>query len=119
MDIDDVKAMMAAAAASDRPETIYHVAGWTLRLVRRPTGRRDAADTLDAPMGGILHLQPAPGTAAFVAEGQAVRIGDPLFVIEAMKVFNTVRSDRDFVVGAILAANGAEIEAGQPVMRCA
>ena len=55
--------------------------------------------------------------AAFVQVGQAVSRGDTICLIEAMKVFNAVRAERDGTIAAILVASGQEIEAGQTLMR--
>jgi len=52
-----------------------------------------------------------------VAEGQAVRAGQTLCVIEAMKVFNTVHAEHDAIVDAVLVASGIEVDAGQPLLR--
>jgi acetyl-CoA carboxylase biotin carboxyl carrier protein len=45
--------------------------------------------------------------------------GQTLCVIEAMKVFNEVRAERDATVAAVLAISGDEVEAGQPLFRFA
>ncbi|MFO1341494.1 MAG: acetyl-CoA carboxylase biotin carboxyl carrier protein subunit [Burkholderiaceae bacterium] len=129
MDLPQIKAFIDAMASSDLAEMEAAHEGWTLRLVRRPGAARAAAAPaapapaqpsaadLPAPMFGVLHLQPSPGAAPFVSPGQAVRAGQTVCVIEAMKVFNEVLSDRDGVVDAVLAANGSEVEAGQPLLR--
>jgi len=72
-----------------------------------------------APLYGVVHLQPSPGEQAFVTPGLAVKAGQTLCVIEAMKVFNEVRAERDAVVEAVLVASGQEVEAGQPLVRLA
>jgi len=75
-------------------------------------------DTLvRAPMFGTVYLSPTPGEPAFVAIGEPVKAGATLCVIEAMKVFNTVRADRDGAVTAVLVASGDEVQAGQPLLR--
>jgi acetyl-CoA carboxylase biotin carboxyl carrier protein len=74
---------------------------------------------LTAPLSGVLHLAAAPGAPPFVAPGQAVKRGDTLCIIEAMKVFNRIAAEQDGVVEAVLFETGAEIEAGQTVMRIA
>ena len=51
--------------------------------------------------------------------GQAVKAGQTLCVIEAMKVFNEVRAERDATVAAVLVASGQEVDAGQPLLRFA
>jgi len=70
-----------------------------------------------APLYGVVHLQPTPGEPPFVQAGQAVRAGQTLCVIEAMKVFNEVRAERDATVEAVLVRSGQEVEAGQALFR--
>jgi acetyl-CoA carboxylase biotin carboxyl carrier protein len=50
-----------------------------------------------------------------VQAGQSIKAGQTLCVIEAMKVFNEVRADRDATVIAVLVGSGDEVEAGQPL----
>lgn len=78
--------------------------------------RADAKEVL-APMFGILHLAPAPGAPPFVSHGDAVRSGQTLAVLEAMKMFHDLRSDVDGLVAAILVPSGSEVAAGQPLFR--
>lgn len=119
MELDDIRRMIAAMQASDRTETVHSADGWTLRLVRRRAAPAARTADIEAPIGGILHLRPAPDAAPFVAPGQAIAPGDALCIIEAMKVFNTIRADRAGVIAAILAPSGAEVAPGQPLMRLA
>lgn len=70
-----------------------------------------------APMFGVVHLSPAPGQPAFVAEGSFVAPGDTLCLIEAMKVFSPVLSDGEGRIDAVLVADKAEVEAGQALFR--
>lgn len=126
MDALQIKAFIDAMATSDLAEMEVAHEGWTLRLVRRPGAAAAtkaapapaaAARELAAPMFGVLHLQPSPGAAPFVSAGQAVRAGQTVAVIEAMKVFNEVPADRDGIVDAVLVPTGTEVEAGQPLIR--
>ena len=75
------------------------------------------ADTKEvlAPMHGVLHLAPTPGAPPFVNLGDSVRSGQTLAMLEAMKVFHTLRSDADGLVAAILTPSGSEVAAGQPL----
>ena len=57
-----------------------------------------ASKEVAAPLYGVVHLQQAPGEPPFVAAGQAVKAGQTLCVIEAMKVFNEVRAEFDGTV---------------------
>lgn len=70
-----------------------------------------------APLYGLVHLQPTPDEPPFVQAGQAIRAGQILCVIEAMKVFNEVRAEGDATVQAVLVRSGQEVEAGQPLFR--
>ena len=76
-----------------------------------------APDSLVAPMFGVLHLTPAPGAEPYVTPGARVVKGQQLCLIEAMKMFNAVHSDRDGRLEAILAEPGSEIARGQPLFR--
>ena len=70
-----------------------------------------------AALCGVVFLHPAPGEPPFVKLGQAVKAGQTLCVIEAMKVFNEVQAERDAVVDAFLVASGQDVDAGQPLVR--
>lgn len=139
---EQIKTLIDALAASDLAELEYSENGSTLRLVklaalgaasaaRSPSGVRKAprqapqentapavasAECL-APLFGVVHLQPAPGEPPFVQPSQAVEAGQLLCVIEAMKMFNEVRSDRTGTVRQVLVQSGQEVEAGQPLFR--
>ena len=143
MDQQQIKALIDAMASSDLQEMEFSRDGWTLRLVRQsastpiaPTSARlpaaapvsraatrpapasaAAPKELHAPLFGVLHLQPAPGEPPFVAAGQAVKAGQTLCVIEAMKVFNEVRAEHDAIIDAVLVSSGQEVEAGQALLR--
>ena len=78
----------------------------------------DAAD-VQAPLSGVIHLAPGPGKPPFVMQGQTVKAGTTVCVIEAMKVLNEVRAARDGKVETIHVESGAEVDAGQPLMRIA
>ena len=62
-------------------------------------------------------MQPAPDQPPFIQAGQSVQAGAMLCIIEAMKVFNSIRAERDGTVEAVLVAPGDEVEAGQTLMR--
>ncbi|MGL4810879.1 MAG: acetyl-CoA carboxylase biotin carboxyl carrier protein [Beijerinckiaceae bacterium] len=84
------------------------------------TPASSASETLfAAPMFGVFHLTSAPGAKPFVAVGDAVARGQQLCLIEAMKTFNAISSDRDGRIEAILAEPGTEIATGQPLFRIA
>ncbi|MFA5662948.1 acetyl-CoA carboxylase biotin carboxyl carrier protein [Castellaniella sp.] len=66
-----------------------------------------------APMVGTFYRAPNPNAPAFVEVGQAVKEGDPLCIIEAMKLLNEIEADKSGVVQQILVENGEPVEYGQ------
>ena len=69
-----------------------------------------------SPMVGTFYRAGAPGSKAFVEIGDSVQAGDPLCIIEAMKLMNEIEADQAGVVKAILAENGQPVEYGQPLV---
>ena len=143
MEAKQIKAFIDAMASSDLTELEARKDGWTLKLMRRAAGtsavrgstdgspssqrlltRQSAPATADesgsdvrAPLYGLVYLSPSPEAPPFVVTGQAVKIGDTLCVIEAMKVFSNICAERDGVVEIVVTGSGSEVEAGQLLMR--
>jgi len=69
-----------------------------------------------SPMVGTFYRAASPGAKAFVEVGDTVEVGDPLCIIEAMKLMNEIESDKAGVVKRILAENGQPVEFGQPLV---
>jgi acetyl-CoA carboxylase biotin carboxyl carrier protein len=70
---------------------------------------------IKSPMVGTFYRSSAPGAKAFVDVGQAVKSGDTVCIIEAMKLLNEIEADHDGTVKAILVENGQPVEYGQPL----
>jgi acetyl-CoA carboxylase biotin carboxyl carrier protein len=68
-----------------------------------------------APMVGTFYRSPNPGAAPFVEVGQTVKEGQPLCIIEAMKLLNEIEADKAGVIKEILVENGEPVEYGQPL----
>jgi acetyl-CoA carboxylase biotin carboxyl carrier protein len=68
-----------------------------------------------SPMVGTFYRSPSPGATAFVEVGDTVNEGDPLCIVEAMKLMNEIEADASGVVKAILVENGQPVEFGQPL----
>lgn len=68
-----------------------------------------------APMVGTFYRAPNPGASPFADVGQTVREGDPLCIIEAMKLLNEIEADKSGTVTEILVENGEPVEFGQPL----
>ena len=69
-----------------------------------------------SPMVGTFYRAGAPGSKSFVEVGDTVAVGDPLCIIEAMKLMNEIEADQAGVVKAVLAENGQAVEYGQPLV---
>jgi oxaloacetate decarboxylase alpha subunit len=81
-----------------------------------PTPPVDASEgyhKVIAPMVGTFYASPSPGSPAYVAVGQTVKQGDPLCILEAMKLMNEVSSEVSGTVRAVLVPDGAAVEYGQ------
>ncbi len=71
---------------------------------------------LKSPMVGVVYLAPEPGANTFVTVGASVKAGDTVALVEAMKTFNPIKSDKDGVVKEILVSDGAAVEFDQPLV---
>ena len=80
-----------------------------------PTNESSSMQSIDSPMVGIIYLTPKPSSPPFVKSGQKIKKGDTICLIEAMKTFNEIKSDKDGVVKSILIKNGEAVEFGQPL----
>ncbi len=70
---------------------------------------------IKSPMVGTFYRAPSPGAKPFVEVGQAVKEGEPVCIIEAMKILNEIEADRAGVIKEILVENGQAVEYGQPL----
>ena len=74
-----------------------------------------AGHALHSPMVGTFYRSPSPTSAAFVEVGQAVKIGDVVCIVEAMKMMNQIEADKAGTITAILVENGEPVEFDQPL----
>jgi acetyl-CoA carboxylase biotin carboxyl carrier protein len=69
-----------------------------------------------SPMVGTFYRSASPGAKPFVEVGDPVQVGDPLCIIEAMKLMNEIEADQAGTIKAILIENGQPVEYGQPLI---
>jgi len=72
-------------------------------------------NVVKSPMVGTFYRSPSPGAKSFVEVGQAVKPGDTLCIIEAMKLLNEIEAEVAGEVKEILVENGQPVEYGQPL----
>lgn len=86
------------------------------------TGEKETLDigsdkVVTSPLVGTFYRAPSPEAEPFVQVGDAVKKGQVLGIIEAMKLMNEIESEYDGVVEAILVENENVVEYGQPLFR--
>jgi acetyl-CoA carboxylase biotin carboxyl carrier protein len=69
-----------------------------------------------SPMVGTVYVAPEPGANPFVKEGDTVKEGQTLFLIEAMKTMNPIRAPKSGTVTQVLATNAAPVEYGEVLL---
>ena len=86
---------------------------------REDIGEQDDAvpgTTVKSPMVGTAYLSPEPGADAFIEVGTAVKAGDTLMIIEAMKVMNPITAPEGGVVKKLMVTDGQPVEFDQPLV---
>ena len=97
------------AAVQTAPVTVS-ANGTTGQPVIEPEGH-----VVKSPMVGTFYRSASPGAASFIELGQAVKPGDTLCIIEAMKLLNEIEAEVGGTVKQILVENGQPVEYGQPL----
>jgi len=76
----------------------------------------DSSLKVNSPIVGTAYLAPEPGAKNFITEGQKVKKGQTIMIIEAMKTMNHVPSTQDGIVSKVLVKDGDPVEFGQPLI---
>jgi len=101
-----VAAQAPAPAAPAAPAT----------AVESAINHADHPGVVTSPMVGVAYTSAEPGAAAFVSVGDTVTEGQVVFLIEAMKVFNQIKSPRSGTVKTIFIEAGSPVEFGEPLL---
>ena len=104
--------MLSAASA---PQAADAATGAAPQPVAAPVAAKPEGHVVTAPMVGTFYRSGTPGAAPFVEVGSAVKAGEHLCILEAMKLMNEIESDVAGTVKAILVENGQPVEFGQPL----
>jgi acetyl-CoA carboxylase biotin carboxyl carrier protein len=70
---------------------------------------------LTSPLVGTFYRAPSPGAAPYAKEGQIVKKGDVLCIVEAMKLMNEIESEFNGKIVSALVENGQPVEFGEPL----
>ena len=90
--------------------------GGNENIVCAKSERAISGHALKSPMVGVVYLAPEPGAKQFVTVGTSVKAGDTVALVEAMKTFNPIKSDKDGVVKEILVSDSQAVEFDQPLV---
>jgi acetyl-CoA carboxylase biotin carboxyl carrier protein len=112
------------AAVAHPQQMVYHqplgmpIAGAAPAAAAIPAVEAAPIDTghpVKSPMVGTFYRSANPGSKPFVEVGTAVKEGEPVCIIEAMKIMNEIEADKSGTITKILAENGQAVEFGQPL----
>ena len=103
---------VAVAAAPAAPATLESAAEPATPGREAPPAR----PSVKAPLTGIFYASPAPGSPAYVQAGGEVAVGQIIGLIEAMKLFNEIKSDLSGRVVRLVAESGQLVKAKQPLV---
>ena len=75
-----------------------------------PSSASEVGHEIKSPMVGTFYEAPSPGAKPFVSEGDTVKKGDVLCIIEAMKMLNQIESDKSGKIKKIMVDNAQPVE---------
>ena len=112
-----VAPMAAPMQVEQRPAPVMPMAGPTDAASGGHPKPSDLPEghVVRAPMVGTFYASPSPDKPAFVTVGQAVKAGETLGIIEAMKMFNPIEADVSGTVLKVLVESGQPIEFDEPL----
>ena len=113
---DGPPAPIASAASVPDAVSAPAAAGPAMATVVTAGSAAKAADAIVAPLTGIFYRSASPQSPPFVQPGSIVNAGDVIGLIEAMKLFNEIRSTKSGTVRRVLAENGQLVRAKQPLV---
>ena len=109
----------APAAAGPAPTLVHSIQGSaTPAPVPAPPVVEEetpAGHVVKSPMVGTFYRSASPGAPSFVEVGSVVKAGEPVCIIEAMKIMNEIEADSAGTIRKILCENGQAVEFGQPL----
>ena len=111
--------MPQMTAAAPQPSAASPAAPATAREVAGENAAPDASHhrgAVKSPMVGTVYESPEPDAAPFIKEGDTVKKGQTLFIVEAMKVMNPIAAPRDGKVTKILVQNAQPVEFDQALV---
>jgi acetyl-CoA carboxylase biotin carboxyl carrier protein len=103
-------AMAPAMAAAAPPAALPAAPVAAVEVAEEPAGK-----VVKSPMVGTFYRAASPGAKAFVEMGDTIKEGQPVCIIEAMKIMNEIEADCSGKIVRMLCDNGQAVEFGQPL----
>lgn len=120
----DGEVKVVAAPAAPLPAAPLPAGPVSVPVAEAPAPLKEEAEEaakpgkiVESPLVGTFYAAPAEDAEPFVTVGSAVKKGQTLAIVEAMKLMNEIESDYDGTVAEILVENGQPVEYGQPLFR--
>ncbi len=119
-----VRIVKAEAAAPLAPQVVYTQAPAQAlapaptplpAAVEAPAAPVETGHVVKSPMVGTFYRASSPNAKSFAELGQAIKEGEPICIIEAMKIMNEIEADHSGTITRILCENGQAVEFGQPL----
>jgi acetyl-CoA carboxylase biotin carboxyl carrier protein len=106
----------AAPLAAPGPPAMPAAAPATPAAAAEPAAEEVAGESVKSPMVGTAYLSAEPGAKPFIAVGDAVKAGDTLLIVEAMKVMNPITAPSGGTIKKIMVADAQPVEFDQPLV---
>jgi acetyl-CoA carboxylase biotin carboxyl carrier protein len=108
-------AQPAAAPPPPPPQTFAAPTAPPERAAAEASPPESTGNVVKSPMVGTFYRSANPGSEPFVEIGSVVKLGEPICIIEAMKIMNEIEADAAGTIRQILCENGQAVEFGQPL----
>ena len=133
MDLDKIEKLVSIIEKSTLTEFSIEEEEMKISMTRKGvestnfivTNQEEILDSLEeeieefitSPIVGTFYSAVSPETPAFVRVGETIKKGQPVCIVEAMKLMNEINCDFDCEIEAILVSNEQKVEYGQPLFR--
>ena len=111
--LDRVSGVTPAPVVTPQPQVQQPI----VQEIEAPVECEVEGEIIKSPMVGTFYRAPAPDAAPFVKEGDKVKKGQTLCIIEAMKIMNEIEAEFDCEILEILVENGEPVEFDTPLFR--
>ncbi len=124
--IDDVKQIISLFENSKLQTLELEIENFKIKLEAKKLNektevkienKKENGRFIESPLVGTFYSRPNPNSKSFIEVGQYIKKGEPLFIIEAMKVMNEIKADQDGTILEILVKDGAVVDFGAPIIR--